>query len=174
MEPQNSFNKISMIGRFAYAVMCAERYALAKYPEKDWRPLFSWMWQGTSDYFDEWYYRFMEILPEYLYEFNSYKDADFEYLSEDDYNYYSEFLKDIDENMETLLVIPTKISMVYSYTSIPGKGKECSDLVKQAIKILEDNDIDLPEIKDVAFSSFEEKNGWGEPFDGTKLSSILN
>ena len=43
MEPQNSFNKISMIGRFAYAVMCAERYALAKYPEKDWRPLFSWM-----------------------------------------------------------------------------------------------------------------------------------
>lgn len=47
--------------------------------------------------------------------------------------------------------------MVYSYTSIPGKGKECIDLVKQAIKVLEDNDIDLPEIKDVAFSSFEEK-----------------
>ena len=147
MSKKLDFNNISMIGRFAYAVMCAEKYALAKYPEKDWRPLFSWMWQGTSDYFDEWYYRFMEILPEYLYEFNSYKDADFEYLSEEDYNYYSEFLKDIDENMETLLVIPTKIS---------------------------DSDIDLPEIKDVAFSSFEEKNGWGEPFDGTKLSIILN
>jgi len=64
--------------------------------------------------------------------------------------------------------------MIYSYTSIPRKGKECSDLVKQAIKILEDNDIDLPKIKDVAFSPFEEKNGWGEPFDGTKLSCILN
>lgn len=143
MSKKLDFNNISMIGRFAYAVMCAEKYALAKYPEKDWRPLFSWMWQGTSDYFDEWYYRFMEILPEYLYEFNSYKDADFEYLSEEDYNYYSEFLKDIDENMETLLVIPTKISMVYSYTSIPGIGKECTDLVKRAIKILEDNKIDL-------------------------------
>ena len=168
------FTNISMIGRAAYAVMCAERYAMAEYPDKDWKPLFTWMWQITSDYFDEWYYRFMEILPEYLYEFDNYKDADFEYLSEEDYNYYADFLKDIDTNMADLLKIPTDISMVYSYTEIPGVGKESIDLVNKAIKILKKAHIELPPIDEVARSLFSEKNGWGENFDGTKLSIILN
>ena len=167
------FTKVSMNGRMAYAIMCAEKYALAKYPEKDWKPLFTWMWKATTDYFDEWYYRFMEILPEYLYEFDNYKDAAFDYLSEEDYNYYAAFLKDLDKNMEELLVIPTNISMVYCYTEIPGKGKESIALVDEAIKILEDNDIELPNPAEVEFSSFDEKNGWGEKFDGTKLSIIL-
>lgn len=167
------FTNISMIGRFAYTVMCAERYAIAKYPKKDWKPLFAWLWKGTNDYFDEWYYRFMEILPEYLYEFDNYKDSDFDYLNEQDYNYYTKLLKDIDKNMEELLVIPGKIAMVYSYTSIPGKGKESINLVKESIEILENNDIEIPEITEVEFSSFDEKNGWGNTFDGTKLSIIL-
>jgi len=170
---KNDFKDVSMIGRFAYSVMCAEKYALAKYPNKDWKPLFSWMWLGTSDYFDEWYYRFMEILPEYLYEFDNYKDAQFEYLSEKDYKYYSNFLKDIDKDMAELLVIPTKISMVYSYTTIPGVGKESIDLVKQAMSILEKNNVELPDPEKVSFSKFNEKNGWGNEFDGTKLSIIL-
>lgn len=174
MRMKYDFTNISLAGRFAYAVMCAERYALTKYPNKDWKPLFTWMWKATDTYFDEWYYRFMEILPEYLYEFDSYKDAAFDYLSEEDYNYYAEFLKDIDKNMEELLVIPANITMVYCYTEIPGKGKESIALVDKAIKIIEDNHIELPDPKTVEFTSFEEKHGWGENFDGSKLSIILN
>ena len=175
----NTFNKydfsgISMIGRFAYSVMCAERYALAKFPEKDWKPLFAWMWKGTSDYFDEWYYRFMEILPEYLYEFDNYADAKFDYLSEEDYNYYTEFLKDIDKGMEELLVTSADITMVYCYTEIPGNGQESIDLLNKSLKILEDNNIETPNLKSIEFKSFSEKNGWGEAFDGTKLSIVLN
>lgn len=171
---KNNFDAISLCGRFAYSVMCAERYAVAKYPEKDWKRLFSWLWKGTSGYFDEWYYHFMEILPKYLYEFDNYKDAAFDYLSEDDYNYYVEFLKNIDKNMERLLEIPSEISMVYSYTSIPGKGRESINLVNEAISILEENSIKLPAHTDVEFSSFSENNGWGNPFEGEFLSIILN
>ena len=167
------FAPISMIGRFAYTVMCAEKYAVVKYPGKDWKPFFSWMWKGTEDCFDEWYYRFMEIMPEYLYEFDSYKEAAYDYLSEEDYNFYSGLLRDIDKDMEQLLVIPAEISMVYCYTSIPGEGKESIDLVKKAIRILEKNNIESPDPKQVEFSSFDQKNGWGEPFDGTELSIIL-
>ena len=173
MKRNYDFSNISMNGRAVYAVMCAERYALAKFPDKDWKPLFTWMWQITSDYFDEWYYKYMEILPEYLYEFDNYKDAEFDYLSENDYNYYADFLRDIDKNMETLMVIPADISMVYCYTTIPGKGKESLDLVNKAIKILRENGIELPDPKSVEFSLFSEKDGWGKPFDGTKLSIIL-
>jgi len=174
MNKKTDFTDVSMIGRVAYSIMCAERYAIAKYPNKDWKPLFTWMWQCTTDYFDEWYYRFMEILPEYLYEFDNYKDAQFDYLSEEDYNYYAAFLKDIDKNMEKLLVIPTKIAMVYAYTSIPSEGKESIKLVNDAIQILKSNSIEIPDPAAVAFSKFSEKNGWGEPFDGTRLSIILN
>lgn len=169
-----SFSAISMNGRAAYAVMCAERYALAKYPDKDWNPLFTWMWKCTSDHFDEWYYRFMEILPEYLYEFDNYKDSQFDYLSEEDYKYYTEFFHDIDKNMEELLVIPTKIAMVYAYEPIPGEGKESIKLVEKAVHILKSNAVEVPNPKQVAFSSFSEKNGWGESFEGTKLSVLLN
>ena len=174
MKKPYDFETVSMNGRIAYAIMCAERYASKKYPNKDWKPLFEWMWKVTSDSFDEWYYRFVEILPEYLYEFDNYKDAEFDYLSEKDYNYYSTFLKDIDKNMEELLVIPTEIAMIYCYTVIPGKGQESIALVKKSIKLLEDNDIDIPDPAEVEFSSFDEKNGWGFKFDGTKLSIILN
>ena len=173
MKRNYDFSNISMNGRAAYAVMCAERYALAKFPDKDWKPLFTWMWQITSDYFDEWYYKYMEILPEYLYEFDNYKDAEFDYLSENDYDYYADFLRDIDKNMETLMVIPADIAMVYCYTTIPGKGKEGIDLVNKAIQILRENGIELPDSKSVEFSPFSEKDGWGESFDGTKLSIIL-
>lgn len=159
MAKKYDFAHISMKGRAAYTVMCAERYALAKYPNKDWKPLFAWMWQVTSDYFDEWYYRFMEILPENIYEFDSFKADAFDYLTEDQYYYYSKFLRDIDENMAELIKIPTDISMVYCYTSIPGKGKESIDLVNKAIKILEDNGIDLPDLKSVEFSQFSLKDG---------------
>lgn len=174
MRKKYDFTNVSMIGRVAYTIICAEKYALTKYPNKNWRPLFTWMWKCTSDYFDEWYYRFMEILPEYLYEFDNYKDSQFDYLSEDDYNYYTELLRDIDDNMEELLVIPTEIAMVYAYTSIPGEGKESIKLVEKAIHILKNNDVAVPNPEQVAFSSFSEKNGWGEPFDGTGLSIILN
>jgi len=174
MNKKIDFADVSMIGRAAYSIMCAERYALAKYPDKDWKPLFLWMWRCTSDYFDEWYYHFMEILPEYLYEFDNYKDAQFDYLTEEDYNYYAALLKDIDKNMEELIVIPTRIAMVYSYMPIPGKGKESIKLVNDALTILKKNSIGLPDPATVAFSRFSEKNGWGEPFDGSQLSIIIN
>ena len=75
--------------------------------------------------------------------------------------------------MEELLVTPGEIAMIYSYTSIPGKGKESINLVKKSIKILEDNGIEPPDPKEVEFSSFKEKNGWGNSFDGSELSVIL-
>lgn len=168
------FSNVSMVGRFAYSVMCAERYALEKYPAKDWKPLFTWMWKGTSDYFDEWYYRFIEILPEYLYEFDSFEEADFEYLTKEQYTFYSGFMKDLDDNMVALLTVPAELSMVYAYSTIPGNGKESLDLLNKAIKILNTEHIELPDPQQISFSSFSVKNGWGEPFDGSALSIVLN
>ena len=75
--------------------------------------------------------------------------------------------------MNDLLTIPTEIATIYAYTSIPGKGQESIKLVEKAITILKTNNIQPPDINEIEFCSFSEKNGWGEQFDGSKLSNIL-
>ncbi len=76
--------------------------------------------------------------------------------------------------MNKLLKITTEISMIYSYTEIPGIGKESIKLVEKAISILNTAGIEPPNVADVSRFSFSEKNGWGNHFDGTTLSVVLN
>ena len=39
-------NLISMNGRMAYVIMCVERFLVAVYPERDWKPLARTMWKA--------------------------------------------------------------------------------------------------------------------------------
>ena len=55
----------------AYLILCAELYVKTLNPDKDWSVLSKWMWDATSEYWDEWDSKFMEIIPEFLYEFDT-------------------------------------------------------------------------------------------------------
>ena len=57
--------------------------------------------------------------------------------------------------------------------TIPETGEDIARLVEEAIGILEDNNIELPDFNKVTFSKFSELNGGGDPFDGTQFSIIL-
>ena len=168
------FNDISMNGRMAYLILCVESYAVAMYPVKDWSKLSQWMWAATSEYWDEWDEKFMEIIPEYLFEKNSYEESDFECISEDEYDYFSSLLSSLSDDFNTLLLKLHELNQVYCYESIPGNGIDASKLVVEACAILEKNQIPVPDPENVAFSRFSEKDGWGNDFDGTKLSLVLN
>lgn len=62
----NSFEAISLRGRMAYVIMCAERYALAKKPNVEWRPVFKDLWSIAEDVmWDDWSDRVMDLLPEW-------------------------------------------------------------------------------------------------------------
>ena len=41
------------------------------------------------------------------------------------------------------------------------------DIIFDTIEILIQNNIELPDIKLVEFSTINQFNGWGDPFDGT-------
>ncbi len=171
------FSVISINGRFAYGIMCAERYALAKYPEKDWKRVFGLMWEGTNQYIENWYYWFNHINPEILYDYESYEFAkEVPGLSKEDYDYILKFFGNVDENMCVLIRIPAEILFKYWCEVIPGVGKETIEMVEVAIKILEDNNIELPDPQQIAFSTFDQRHGWGYFFDGRgrRLSIILN
>lgn len=61
---------LSLLGRVACAIMCAERYLLAKYPGRDFRTAARIMWGmvNGSDWLDESAYRFGDIIPDVLFE----------------------------------------------------------------------------------------------------------
>lgn len=170
----SDFNEISMNGRMAYLILCVELYVKTLYPDKDWSVLSKWMWGATSEYWDEWDSKFMEIIPEFLYEFDSYKESDFECISEDEYDYFTSLFDGLSDEFNSMLLKLHELQQVYCYESIPGNGADASKIVVDACGILEANHIDLPNLEKVSFSRFSEKDGWGNDFDGTKLSIILN
>lgn len=171
---KNTFNNISMNGRMAYAILCIEKYLINKYPLDDWKPLSKIMWEVTSSFWDEWDGKFIEIIPENLFENDSYEESGFEEITEDEYNTFAALLKDKSDELNELLYKLHELQEIYCYSSIPGKGDDASQIVLNICDILERHDIELPDIAKVNFSSFSEKNGWGNNFDGTKLSFILS
>lgn len=172
----NNLKNISMNGRIAYAIQCIEKYLVEKYPNKDFKKLSIEMWKATSDFFDKWHDEFIEIIPEYLYEFGEkYQKDKWDYLNEENFNYWINFFNEIkkDPNINKLLTNLAEISMVYCYTPIPDEGKESLKLIENIENILNENKINLPESDTFSFSKFAEKNGWGNDFDGKKYSLIL-
>jgi len=174
----NMLLDVSMNGRMAYAIMCIEKYLVNKYPNKDWTKLSQLMWEATSSYWDTWDNKYIEIIPEYLFEFSNYEDSDFESLTKEDYDYYVslfEGISDGSEDDELNVVLSTLHSLqeVYCYSDIPNEGKESLDIIESLCRVLENESVELPNPDLVKFSSFEEKDGWGEQFDGAKLSIIV-
>lgn len=172
MKPSD-FDNISMNGRMAYGILCAEAYLTCKYPEDNWSTLSRLMWGATSSYWDIWDSRFIEVIPEYLFEKDSFAESEFEYLTEQDYNTFVALFKDKPLIVNTLLMKLHELEEVYSYSSIPGTGKEASSIIVELCEILEQDSVPLPELSTVSFSHFSEKDGWGEQFNGEKLSLIL-
>lgn len=175
------FKTISMNGRMAYSILCVEQYLLSRYPQKDWSPLSEKMWAVTSMSWDEWAETFMEVIPQYLFEFGCYEESDFEFLNKSEYDLFRALYdgvsdgkyEDATDSVNRLLLGLYQMEEVYSYSSIPGYGQESIELIKATQDILMVDDVSLPDVDEVSFSSFEEREGWGNPFDGVKLSRIL-
>jgi len=170
----SDFDNISMNGRMAYAILCIEKYLISEYPNEDWSELSRIMWGATSMYWDEWDDKFIEIIPQYLFEFKTYEEAAFEVITEEEYNSFVALLKDKSDIVNQLLMKLQELHEVYCYSSVPGSGKEASDIVLDVCSILEQAGIPLPDINIVSFSHFSEKDGWGNDFEGEPLSLVLS
>ncbi len=49
LELEEKFRNITMTGRLIYIFMCIERYLVTMYPEKDWTPVATRMWNRTKE-----------------------------------------------------------------------------------------------------------------------------
>ena len=167
--------EVSLIGRIAYAIMCAEKFAIEKYPTKNWSMIFKPFWQVANfKAVDEWAWLIMEYMPKYLFEFENFKDAEFEYIDESTFYKLRNIYEGVDDSLNQILLAIRAIEEEYAYSNIPGCGEISLEYLDEIITILKNNNIEPPDLDTVLFSKFSERNGWGNPFDGTKLSIILN
>ena len=168
------FENISVTGRIAYGIMCAEEYLVYKYPDKDWVVVFKDFWEITNlELWDEWIDKTVEIIPEYLFEFNSYKSSCFEYLTESKYNKLKRVYNNTNDDVFIILIMVYELANSHVYSSINGNGRESIYHLEKIINFLKNECITLPDIKKVQMRLFSEKNGWGNPFEGTGLSKII-
>ncbi len=158
------FEGVSIIGREAYAILCAESYLGTVYPGRDWSPVVDTMWEVVgSDRLDEWAYSFCDVIPEFLFEAGSFEEANFRDMTRERYDVLTDLLRDADENVNAIFTALYDIVMDYAYTAIPGTGEDTLEDLESVCLCLESRGVPLPDERAVAFSSFGEQHGWGSP-----------
>jgi len=171
------YDKLSIRGRVAYAIMCFENYVNFKYPDKDMSNVAEIMWKiiDDSDYIDNSAYRYMEIIPEYLYEKDNFASLEFEFLSEQEYNYFISLLPNPnnDPDLNTIMHRIYDIAMKYAYTVVELDSWETKEYLQEVSNILEKNNIPTPDIEKIPKYEWDDSHGWGKCFDGRYLSIIL-
>ena len=102
---RHDFYGVSILGMVAYCIMCLESYALEAYPDHDLAPVLRLAWGivGPEGYIDENAYRYMEAIPEYLFEFDDYETAEFEYLTREEFDELRCLLNPKDTTLDLLM-----------------------------------------------------------------------
>ena len=177
MKNNTIFNNVSVFGRVAYAIMCFEKYVVSVYPSIDYSPVVEIMWSiiDGSNYLDESAYKYyIEIIPECLFEFYSYENSDFEYLSKDEYLLFTRLLNNDDQNLNTIMKCIYDIAMAYAYTKVEPNAPATLPFLQKAKSVLLTNNIEPPDEAIVSKYTASGTDWLGECFDGRYLSIILN
>ena len=177
MDKENIYKligRISLRGCVAYSLKCFEKYILKLYPEKDWRRLVEHLWTITdgSVPIDVWDEKTCEILPDSIFENNRFDDR-FSIVTLEEYDYYEDLYKDVDENIGFVLENICDMEENFAYTVVDDRKGILPEKISAILDVLIEKNIDPPDIALFAFSKREEKYGTGNAFDGRKFSFIL-
>ena len=172
---KHDFTCISIRGMVAYCVMCLESYVLEAYADRDLTPVLrpAWGIVGPEGYIDQNADRYMEAIPEYLFEFDDYETAGFEYLTESEFNELRGLLDPDDEVLGLLMHRIYDVAMCYAYTAVEVPPRDAVDLVFDSIGCLREHGIPLPDFELVGGFSFSELYSWGVHINPEGLSRVL-
>ncbi len=197
------FRSITMTGRLIYIFMCIERYLVSLYPDRDWTPVASRMWNRTKER-DGWsegtpgdLYR--EIVPERIMRFHKHgygyeklNPMVFDNkLSMEDYTRIRGLYEGISkgepkEEINQIVGLPEQLIHLVNLKMY--HFAECDQMTVESIlkakKILENHEIECPELSSVSRFSFdrteddmpdkEKDRYFGFGVNATNLSILLN
>lgn len=165
------FKTISIRGRIAYGIMCAESYALSKYPDRDWKSLFQVLWGISCDdvYWDEWASDVIDRLPEIVF---SDDPRDHEETDPVALEQYRALYQGMPEAFNRILSDIVDIEEADAYTVVEGHGAEALESLLDIVDAMRDEGVALPNPSAVASMTFE-GDGRGPAFDARLLSQVL-
>lgn len=174
MNKRDFFN-ISIRGMVSYCVLCLENYVLEAYADRDFAPVLRLAWDivGPKGFIDQNADRFMEAIPEYLFEFDDYDEAELEYLSREEFDELRGLLDPGDQTLDLLMHRVYDVAMCYAYVAVANPPRDAVGLVYDAIEALREHGIALPDFELVRDLSFNEYDGWGAHVSPERLSRIL-
>ena len=157
------FKNISIRGRVAFGISCLNTYFKTKYPGTDFSAVLNLACKITedSDYIDKSTEAFMEIIPEYLYEFDNYEDAEFEYISKESYNSFVSIIPKDDSDLNLLMHSIRDIAWEYCYVALDANAPETYRYLNSIIDTMNKLSLPLPDINIFKKYEFSEFDGWG-------------
>ena len=172
---KHDFFTISIRGMVAYCVLCLENYVLEAYTDHNFAPVLRLAWDviGPEGYIDQNADRYMEAIPEYLFEFDDYEAAEFEYLTKAEFDGLRMLLNPDDSTLGLVMHRIYDVAMCYAYTAVATPPKEAVDLVFDVVSALRACGTSLPSFDLVREFSFDEFDGWGVHITPGALSQIL-
>lgn len=163
---RTDFKQISIRGRVAYCIKCLETYIKNKYQNRKLDQVIDMACHiiDDSDFIDENAHKYMEIIPEYLFEFDNFERLDFDYMSNDDYKKYISIIPkpQEDEDLNNLMHYIYDVAIEYCYVALDKDASETMTYIMKTIEILKKNKLEVPSIEPFKKYKFEEYNGWGE------------
>lgn len=156
--------------------MCFERYILLKYPHKDMTLVLKFMWNivNDSDFIDNSAYKYMEIIPDYLYEAPDFDSLEFDHVTREEYNKFLDLIPrpETDPDLNIIMHHIYDVAMLYAYTVVELNSQKIRNDIAEVDGILVKNKIELPDVKLIPSDS-KEWDGWGNFINPYSLSMIL-
>ena len=170
------FDSLSGKARIAYIGLCLEKYVLAKYPDVD----FSEVIEKAGNVADnlcsvsENACVFCDLIPEYLYEHHEYREEAFHYLNEENYNKFKRIIPSDDAKLNTIMMAIADIALDFPGDDVRENSTELTKILFKAIGVLEEEDIELPDLTLLLPYDNHKASGWGYPVPYSKFSYILD
>lgn len=167
---------ISIRGRAACCISCLENALLHYgYNCQEWKFVLEHLWSFmNAQYVDNWFYETADIVPKFLLEDIKYDEEEFELIDEKKFHELYELYNRTNEIIKELIKLIFDLVSVELYGRIQGYSEGTIVIVKRVIQLCKKENIQLPDIADYKKYSFSIADGWGEDFEGRKLSKILS
>lgn len=156
----------------AYLMCSFERLLIFYECEKEnWCWILERLWRYTDiQYLDDWMYEIAEFLPDNVLEdgFES-----FEYISEKEYVRLREIYGKNNKEINQMMNIIFDLGTMELYSKLINNSHGTLLKLKEAIDILDANGIERVDRECFLQYQFSQCSGWGECFDGKRLSVFL-
>ncbi len=172
----NDFMNISIRGRATYCISCLENALLHYgYDFQEWKFVLEHLWNFMNvKYVDNWFYQTADIVSEFLLEDIEYDEEEFELIDEKKFHELYELYNCTNEIIKDFIKLIFDLVSVELYGRIQGYSEGTIVIVEKVIQLCKKENIQLPDIADYKKYRFSINDGWGEDFEGRKLSKILS